>query len=230
MDNKLSIKETFAQGISLTKSTNKGLFIGLLISFLILDIASDILKRETSSSYGILVPFIMAYVYAYYKCASQGLKTSEVPKLIKPFVWKILLTSILQGILLVPLFIAVIIPGIIFLIYWNFYIFIILDQKVSGFKALSESKKMIKGNWWKIFAIVVISSLLIALVIIPLLFLPQSILSTALISIVSTVTLFLSVNIMMAAYLRLLSSRPVQATTTPTPTTPVVVTEPVTSQ
>lgn len=44
------------------------------------------------------------------------------------------------------------IPGIIFSIYWQFIIFIAIDKQIYKKEALDYSKSLIKGHWWKVFS------------------------------------------------------------------------------
>lgn len=56
------------------------------------------------------------------------------------------------------------IPAIIvlipFIVYWYFSFYIALDQKISGMAALKKSREMIKGHFWKTFAIFVIAAII----------------------------------------------------------------------
>jgi len=47
--------------------------------------------------------------------------------------------------------IFLIIPGIIFYIYLNFSFFVLVEEGTKGVKALSRSKKLVKGYWWQVF-------------------------------------------------------------------------------
>lgn len=58
--------------------------------------------------------------------------------------------SILLIFLIGP-FLLLIIPAIIFLIYWTFAIYVLYDKKESILGSLSESKKIVNGGWWMVF-------------------------------------------------------------------------------
>jgi len=63
--------------------------------------------------------------------------------------WKVILFGIVTGIFIILLFLALIIPGIIFLIYWTFALYIFLDKKTKIRDSLKQSRMMIKNRWWK---------------------------------------------------------------------------------
>lgn len=64
-------------------------------------------------------------------------------KIIKPF--------LLLIIFLILLSFALIIPAIIFGIFWSFWEVIALDKNLSPKEILEYSKKLVSGNWWYIF-------------------------------------------------------------------------------
>jgi len=47
--------------------------------------------------------------------------------------------------------ILLIIPGIIFYIYFEFSFFVFVGEGIKGAKALSRSKELVKGYWWQVF-------------------------------------------------------------------------------
>ena len=46
------------------------------------------------------------------------------------------------------------------MVYWYFFAYIVLDQGLSGMTALKKSKEMLKGHWWKTFALLVIAAVI----------------------------------------------------------------------
>ncbi|QQG46128.1 MAG: hypothetical protein HYY55_04175 [Candidatus Niyogibacteria bacterium] len=59
-------------------------------------------------------------------------------------------TNILFGIFLLGLTLLLIIPGIIYYVYWSFVLYIVVLQDKSGKSALDYSKAIVKGRWWKV--------------------------------------------------------------------------------
>lgn len=75
------------------------------------------------------------------KAAVQGAR-----KGLLPFVG----TSILQTVLLALLCIALIVPGIIFGVYWMFAQAAVIFTGKKGMEALRYSKALVKGRWWSV--------------------------------------------------------------------------------
>jgi len=59
-------------------------------------------------------------------------------------------TGILEGIFAVLLFLLLIVPGIIFSVYWMFATYAVVLQDKSGEGALKYSKAIVQGRWWKV--------------------------------------------------------------------------------
>lgn len=58
-------------------------------------------------------------------------------------------TSLIMGLFLLGLLLLLIVPGIIYAVYWQFAILAVVLSGVSGTKALKYSKSMVAGRWWK---------------------------------------------------------------------------------
>ncbi len=69
-------------------------------------------------------------------------------------------TSILVGIILFLLFLLLIIPGIIWSVYYTFFLFVVALREGSGMEALGYSKKLVKGQWWRVFGICLVIGVL----------------------------------------------------------------------
>lgn len=70
----------------------------------------------------------------------------------KPLFWKFLLVSLLSGVLLILLYLALIIPGIIFSIFWALASYTLIFEGKTGISALRRSRELINGHWWAVFA------------------------------------------------------------------------------
>ena len=84
------------------------------------------------------------------------LKNPALKDILKRLLW----SYIVFVVLIIPLFILLVVPGIIFMVYWYFFAYLAIDQKLSGWAALKKSKELIKGHWWKTFALFVIAAVL----------------------------------------------------------------------
>jgi hypothetical protein len=73
---------------------------------------------------------------------------------------QVLGTNILAGILLIPLFLLLIVPGIIFAVYWFFITYVVIFSNRWGISALYESKELVQNRWWKTFGFAVVFGIL----------------------------------------------------------------------
>lgn len=71
-----------------------------------------------------------------------------------------ILIAFLITISLLLLFLAFIIPGIIFMVYWSFAIYIYFEKGTTKMEALSQSKELVTGNWWKVFGYTILVTLI----------------------------------------------------------------------
>ncbi|MBM7623670.1 hypothetical protein [Sporohalobacter salinus] len=62
-------------------------------------------------------------------------------------------TKFLGGIIVGLLTLVLIIPGVIWFVYYSFAIQIVILKNESGKNALDYSKDLVKGDWWRIFLI-----------------------------------------------------------------------------
>ncbi len=78
---------------------------------------------------------------------------------LKDKLWRLFLTYLLIFIFILLLTVTIIgIPVAIFFgVYWYLSSYSVLDQGLSGMSALKKSKELIKGHWWKTFALFVIA-------------------------------------------------------------------------
>ncbi len=76
-----------------------------------------------------------------------GLQTlfSEAKPFIVPLGW----TSLVTGVITMLGFFLFIIPGLILAVWYMFTQFIVIEQKLSGFKAMGASKSLVKGRFWE---------------------------------------------------------------------------------
>lgn len=78
---------------------------------------------------------------------------------------KVLVTSLVSGLLLLLLTLLFIIPGIIFGIYWLLATYVVIQYGISDMKALSYSKKLVENKWWKTFGYAILMGILILVVV-----------------------------------------------------------------
>jgi hypothetical protein len=80
--------------------------------------------------------------------------------------------SLVSGFFLVLLTLLLIVPGVIFYVYWSFATMLVVVEGIkSTMPALKRSKSLVKGYWWavagRLLFIGVLYSLLIAIIMIP---------------------------------------------------------------
>lgn len=78
--------------------------------------------------------------------------------------WKFVWFAIVSMFFLGLLFLALVIPGIIFGIYWCVAIFVYFDSKKTVMESLRTSFHMVRGNWWRIFGYTIVLFLIFGLV------------------------------------------------------------------
>lgn len=69
-------------------------------------------------------------------------------------------TNILMGILLLLLFLLLIIPGVIFSVFWAFTTYVVAFKNLAFMKALNYSKSLVRGRWWRTFKISAVLTIL----------------------------------------------------------------------
>ncbi|MFZ5353102.1 MAG: hypothetical protein ACOZCL_10325 [Bacillota bacterium] len=67
-------------------------------------------------------------------------------------------TFLLSGIIVLLMALLLIIPGIIWGVYYAFALFAVILRKEGGMDALGYSKSLVKNRWWKVFGILLLSS------------------------------------------------------------------------
>lgn len=107
---------------------------------------------------GVLLSLVLVYAVLYNK---KNLTLKSSIKQASKFYWKFLILSIVVGLALFGLFILFIIPGIIFMIYWLFACLILVNEKKGVIQSIKESKKIVRGKWWRAFGYWILLSLII---------------------------------------------------------------------
>lgn len=85
--------------------------------------------------------------------------TKGWPKIIS-YLW----ISILVGFITIGGFLLLIIPGIIFAIWFSLAAFVFVSEDLKGMNALFRSKQLVKGYWWKVFWRFLVLNIIICLV------------------------------------------------------------------
>lgn len=83
------------------------------------------------------------------------------------YFWKYFLLTLLIVVCLIPLFLLLIIPGIIFAIYWVFAPYVLIKENVGPWEAMKRSKVIVNGRWWGTFGYMVLLMIVITLIQLP---------------------------------------------------------------
>ncbi|MEK7680889.1 MAG: hypothetical protein AAB348_02505 [Patescibacteria group bacterium] len=66
-------------------------------------------------------------------------------------IWPVIYTSILASLIVLGGTILLVIPGIIFSLWYGFAFYAVVFEDKKGFNALKASKELVVGRWWAIF-------------------------------------------------------------------------------
>lgn len=70
--------------------------------------------------------------------------------------WSAIWTNLYAGLVVILLCLLLIIPGVIWGIYYSFVIYTIMLRGKKGREALRYSKELVKGQWWRVFGVVLV--------------------------------------------------------------------------
>jgi hypothetical protein len=87
--------------------------------------------------------------------------SSELIENAKPRYWKYFWFSIVLVIFIFLLTLLLIIPGIIFGIYWIFASYVFFDRKEKIRASLRQSREIVKGRWWNTFGYLILLGLIL---------------------------------------------------------------------
>ena len=113
----------------------------------------------------LLIPAILIALFVYASLTGVSLKKSrftfaEAKKTGSSFYFSYLGFVIVSIIFLAGLFLLLIIPGIIFLVYWIFGAYVLYYEKKGVLASLKRSRQIVKGKWWKTFGYLILMALL----------------------------------------------------------------------
>lgn len=136
-----------------TTSLLTPLYAGL---FLILSVISYFLSLWFS------IAFIKAVSDKYNGKSIENIKKTITDT--KKHVLPVLIVSILSGLAILGGFLLLIIPGIIFSVWFAFSFYVVALENKEGTEAMKESKKLSEGRWFAVFLRLIIPSLLFLIV------------------------------------------------------------------
>lgn len=168
MNHHVSIADVLRSGYEATRKNVNSivlLFVGLQAAVFLLTYLLNMPFLNI-----LMIPVVLLMQIAIFKSFKNPytkLDVNEVLSLkdphLKPTLWKLFVTYVIYVVLIILLFLLLIVPGIIFMVYWYVFAYVVLDQGLTGMAALKKSREMIKGNWWRTFAIFVIAIIISAI-------------------------------------------------------------------
>ena len=131
---------------------------------------SEILAIYLSSKYLLVFIFgIISFILGLWMSASliynslyrkKEMSVKETLAGGRKYFWKFFGFSIVYFIFLALLFLLLIIPGIIFLVFWIFASYIFIGENKGILESLKISKKIVKGRWWSTFGFLLLFGLI----------------------------------------------------------------------
>ncbi len=112
----------------------------------------------------IMALYPLCYVILYVRSENGNISQSEVWNLVKKVFLPLTVCHIIFGFILNLGFLLCIIPGIIVGIYLAFFPYTYAAENSSITECFSRSAKLVKGNWWITFLIVLITIFLLAII------------------------------------------------------------------
>lgn len=69
-------------------------------------------------------------------------------------------TGLLAGVIILGMCLLLIVPGIIWSLYYALFVYVVALRGLSGKSALDYSKAMVKGQWWRVFGYLLVIEVL----------------------------------------------------------------------
>lgn len=100
-----------------------------------------------------MIVLLMLMSVGMYKAVSEPMTTTieGAYRFAAKYFVQYLVLSIMIGVVVMLGFIALIIPGIIFAVWFAFAYLVLIFEGKKGVEAMKASKEYVKGNWWKVF-------------------------------------------------------------------------------
>ena len=69
-------------------------------------------------------------------------------------------TGLLAGLIVLGMCLLLVVPGIIWSLYYSFFVYVVALRGLSGKQALDYSKGIVKGQWWRVFGYLLVIEIL----------------------------------------------------------------------
>lgn len=91
----------------------------------------------------------------------------EAYRMAMPYFWRYILLSILTALAIIGGFILLIVPGIIFMVWFTFSYYVLVDENIGTIDSMKRSKALVAGKWFVVFGrlvVLMIAGLVIGMV------------------------------------------------------------------
>jgi hypothetical protein len=201
--------------------------------------ATDLKSQAFMSEYpfgffALSVVLVIALIFmniAMYKAVASPVGTTieSAYRFAQKYFIQYILLSIMVGVVVLLGLVALVIPGIIFAVWFGFAYFILIFEGKKGVEAMKASKAYVKGRWWPVFGRLIGLGIFMILLSIATgvigyalaaLFLPAD-LATAIVSFfTSAIAMPIAIAYTYFLYLDLKNGRVAETVSTPSPSAP----------
>ncbi len=139
------------------------ILILLFALFVILGFFSLGLK-STILNYLLIVVFVFIFIIAIFlqfwgraaliyaiKDSGENIGIKESFRRGKGKIYQVFIVSLLSGLITMGGFLLFGIPGIIFLVWFTFAMFVVIEEDLKGMNVLLKCREYVRGYWWKVF-------------------------------------------------------------------------------
>ncbi len=144
--------------IAARNESSGGLTIALIAWFVTFIIGVLVYSRFAGLVVNLMIQSVRGVKLSFGQALSAG----------KPYGWKLIGFFILYALAVSIGYVLLIIPGIIFMVWFSLGAFVIVDEKKGIIDAFKRSKELVKGRFWEIFGIFGVLQIVSILAIIPL--------------------------------------------------------------
>jgi hypothetical protein len=88
----------------------------------------------------------------------------QLLKAVTPVLGQLILVGIVAGVGIVIGFILVIVPGLILITIWSVAAPVVVLERPGGLRALGRSRELVRGNGWRVFAVILVLDILVLVV------------------------------------------------------------------
>jgi len=126
--------------ISAWMSVNTSMIIGIILVVLFI-----------AATLALIYFGIRSQIGMYFILKNPTMEFKELFKNTRGMFWKFFGLSLLTGILVFLWTLLLIVPGIIFGVFYSFALYLLIFEDVRGMNAIKRSKAMVTGYWWAVF-------------------------------------------------------------------------------